>query len=788
MRRFFSAGSRLILACLATGWISQAHAIPWIERHGITSASLQNEYDQWTAAPYKYRMTRLCGSESSGQARYTVVFEQSPKTTLWAARSGMTATAFRDYHDDIHAVGYRLVWLDGFEVGSTAYYNGIWELTQGPTQRLRLGESLANHLVAHENNVTDGFHRVDIGSFSVGDSSYHFGVWAAGRGVETEVRHGMTSSVYQDAFNELGGDGWRIHRVNGYTVAGAERFSALWKRTGVGDGWSYHGMAADDFVAHHTNATYQGYRPVYIDPYNVGTSTRYNATWIRNGGLSTARLGAISTPVVAYMTARNLPGLSLAIAHQGRLVYARGFGYADTGSGDLAHALHRWRLASVSKPVCAVAVLRALEDSAAWSLDSRCFGSGALFGTDYGDTAANPYSTRERAITIRHLLNMTAGWNTEGNLWYNSAPGYGTNHKLIIDDQLDLFPQVWDVASVYDYNNFNYQVAARVPEKITGMLFEDYCEQEIFEPCGMTSFAMGARTAAGRLPGEVAYYEGNQWGSPENVWPARMDGSTAWTGRPSDLLLMARRIDGNPRQSDIIGSYALSQMQLASGVSNSTYGFGWYPTTRHGRTWWQHNGAMAGSKAILVVSDDGEMAFAYATNSVHSDDWPSGGFRDLILDEMDAIDDAGAWPTIDLSGTYNPVYDAWATGVFGSTVTAKTSLADVFAPHADPDGDERCNALEAYLGSDPTSFDRASWANLILSDTHLTVRWTKRNGDRGVVATPQWSVTMTGWPNGLTGVVDRPDLITLIGHTVQEAQLARAGLRARYWRLGLTTP
>ncbi len=44
-----------------------------------------------------------------------------------------------------------------------------------------------------------------------------------------------------------------------------------------------------------------------------------------------------------------------------------------------------------------------------------------------------------------------------------------------------------------------------------------------------------------------------------------MDGSTGWITKPSDLLLLSRRIDGNSRHRDIIGAYALSQMQLGNG-------------------------------------------------------------------------------------------------------------------------------------------------------------------------------------------------------------------------------
>ena len=771
-----------------------ALATPFVALHNLSSTTLQAEFDAWTAEPYNYRLTRLSGCEVSGQARYAVIFEKSTKTTPWSSQGGMTASAFTTYHNQLHATGYRLVWLEGFGVGTTAYYNGIWEKTNGATQRVRLGEALAAHQNADDANNNDGFSLVDVSSFSVNDSPLHAGVWASGLVISTDVQYSLTPAAYQTAFTTMGGAGWHLYQVSGYTLsAGQERFTGVWRRTSLGEGWSHHGIRSQDFTAFQNNAQYVGYRPVFVDAYNVGAEVFYNATWIRNGGLSTTRLNSIGTAVTNYMTDHTLPGLSLAIAHQGRLVYSRGFGYAETADAELADPLHRWRFASVSKPVCAVAALRALEDSSTWSLGSNAFGPGALFGNDYGDLTTYPYSTSEKAITLRQLMNMTAGWGDEGKLWYNSEPGWGTNHALIIDYHLDNKATLWTPGTHYRYNNFNYQVAARIPEKITGMSFYNYAKQEIFDPCGMTSMSLGGRTFADRLSREVVYYEGDVYGDPEAVWPARMDGSTAWIGRPADLLLMGRRIDGNPRQNDIIGSYALSQMQDGNGQiddngNTSQYGLGWYAGTRNGHTWWQHNGAMGGTQAILVVRDDGEQSFAYATNSVDNDDKGSGDFRNMILDQMNLIDAGNAWPKTDLFRIWNPAYDAWAASEFSSTVTSRIGFAEVVAPDADPDEDGRCNALEAYLGSDPVVPDKANWYSLTLSSTDLTLRWNKKNGDRGVVATPRRSSNLNTWADNPTGIVDRPDLINQAGYTYQEVKLARSSLPARFVRLEFETP
>jgi hypothetical protein len=196
---------------------------------------------------------------------------------------------------------------------------------------------------------------------------------------------------------------------------------------------------------------------------------------------------------------------------------------------------------------------------------------------------------------------------------------------------------------------------------------------------------------------------------------------------------------------------------------------------------------MAGTQAILIVSDDGSQAFAYACNSVHSSDWWSGTFRDTILDLMDDIDDDDAWPSIDLFGKYNPEYDAWAAAEFASAI-GRTGLIELWAPNADPDNDGRNNALEAYLGSDPLTANSSPFS-VHYTNGELVLRWSKKNGYRGVEAAAEWSAAVSPWVGNPASIVNRTDLITQLGYTIQEAQVAiPRGVSQRFLQLNVTTP
>src|SRR4051794_2260199 len=73
-------------------------------------------------------------------------------------------------------------------------------------------------------------------------------------------------------------------------------------------------------------------------------------------------LEPLDRAMVAMLQRHGIPGGALAIAKDGRLVYARGFGWADLATGELVSPLPLFGLASLSKPITALAILKLLED------------------------------------------------------------------------------------------------------------------------------------------------------------------------------------------------------------------------------------------------------------------------------------------------------------------------------------------------------------------------------------------------------------------------------------------
>src|SRR5919108_180869 len=190
----------------------------------------------------------------------------------------------------------------------------------------------------------------------------------ASGGTPWVARHGLTAAQYQTTFTHLVKKGYRLKTVSGYTSGGAVRYAALWVKQGGPAYAARHGVPGAFYQDVFDNLYYQGYQPVYVNGFASGSSSRLNAIW-ENTTWKSADLELIGDKVAAYMTTHSIPGLALAITKDGRLVYAGGFGLADKSTGQEASPTQLFRIASVSKPITPVAVMRLLEQGKLTSLD-----------------------------------------------------------------------------------------------------------------------------------------------------------------------------------------------------------------------------------------------------------------------------------------------------------------------------------------------------------------------------------------------------------------------------------
>lgn len=258
-------------------------------------------------------------------------------------------------------------------------------------------------------------------------------------------------------------------------------------------------------------------------------------------------LEALDKAVLLMLERHAVPGAALAIARDGKLVYAKGFGWADTDGKRPATPTTKFGLASLSKPLTATAILRLVEDGKL-SLDDRVFDRLAHIKPPPDARIADP---RIKQITVRQLLNHSGGWN-------RTITGDPGNWAQRISDALEVplpikpeqlaayaLTQPLDFApgTESQYSNLGYTLLGLLIEKASGETYSDFVRKEVLKPAGAEGLVLHA------FDGKYLTSEARRYlvGIPQPLPALRQpmnDSAGGWSGSTVDLVRFLTALDG----------------------------------------------------------------------------------------------------------------------------------------------------------------------------------------------------------------------------------------------------
>jgi N-acyl-D-amino-acid deacylase len=315
-------------------------------------------------------------------------------------------------------------------------------------------------------------------------------------------------------------------------------------------------------------------------------------------------------------------------------VYAQAYGWAERESRALARPDSLFRIASISKPITAVAVLQ-LAEAGKLSLATPAI---ELLPSELKPPLSQETDVRWRQVTVGHLLQHTGGWEREKSLdpMFRSreiAAALGVSPPTSSPDVIRYMfgrPLDFDPGTRYAYSNFGYCLLGRILESVSGDRYEAHVRRNVLEPIGLRRMRLGATLANRRASAEVRYYTRKNTmgpsvfpGPPERV-PApygafcleSMDAHGGWLAAAVDLARFAAALD-DPAHSPLLtprsfaGMYAPPPPPVArrpdGSLHSAYYACGWSvrPVGRDGQANYWHTGSLPGTYALLVRRWDG---------------------------------------------------------------------------------------------------------------------------------------------------------------------------------------
>ncbi len=333
---------------------------------------------------------------------------------------------------------------------------------------------------------------------------------------------------------------------------------------------------------------------------------------VENGLLPDLQIGPVPPQSLeARMKACQAPGVSIAVLRDSQVEWAKGYGLRDVRSGAPVTPETLFQAASITKCMGAVVALRLVQDGVL-DLDRNV--------NDYLKRWQVPDNefTKVEKVTLRRLLNHTAGLNVHGFRGYAEGEPVPTIIQ-VLEGVPPANNQPIRVVRVpgtsMQYSGGGYTILQLLLEDVTGRSLPDMVAQYVFQPAGMTcsSFCLAS---AGTLA-ENASLGHNDKGEEFKGYSFLPGGSTCcelWT-TPTDLcrfvLAVQKALRGEP------GAILSREMARAMTTPDAgrPCGLGFFIVKHGDEIYFNHDGGNVGFNSRFIGSLDQGFGFAVMANS-----------------------------------------------------------------------------------------------------------------------------------------------------------------------------
>ena len=314
---------------------------------------------------------------------------------------------------------------------------------------------------------------------------------------------------------------------------------------------------------------------------------------------SPATKEAVDDYVKTEMQHQHIPGLSLLVVKNGKIVQAEGFGLANVELQVPVKPESIFQSGSVGKQFTATAVIILVEEGKI-GLDDPL--------TKFFKDA--PATWKE--VTVRHLLSHTAGFGDYPKD-FNYRKDWTEDEELKL---IESIPLAYPPGTNWKYSNFGYVTLGILIHRVTGEFYGDFLQQRIFKPLGMTSTRIISE--ADIIPNRAAGYRLVKGELKNQEWVAPLLNTTADGSLYFSILDLAKWNEALYTEK-LLKRSSLDLMwtpvKLKNGQANKGhYGFGWFIDDRAGHRCIHHDGAWQGFETAIDRYVDDQLSVVALAN------------------------------------------------------------------------------------------------------------------------------------------------------------------------------
>ena len=312
------------------------------------------------------------------------------------------------------------------------------------------------------------------------------------------------------------------------------------------------------------------------------------------------KLQRIEQVVTTEMARTSIPGVSIAIARNGRVEWTQGFGMADLENLIPVTAQTRIRLGSISKPITAIAVMQLVERGKI-DIDAEV------------QRYLPSFPKKPWPVTIREILGHQSG------IRHYKPDGSDSNNIKHYSDAiapLEIFqndPLLFEPGTKYSYSTFGFNVLGAIVETVSGMKYTDYVRENIFKPAEMDQISQDDHFAI--IPHRARGYRLDN-GVLHNCRFEDTSNKVAGGGfisTATDLVKFAMAVNSGKLVKQDSARLMFTAQKLHDG-SVSGYGMGFFIRQSDGHLSVSHSGGQSGITTNLELFPAENIAIAVMTN------------------------------------------------------------------------------------------------------------------------------------------------------------------------------
>ncbi|WP_162907936.1 serine hydrolase [Allorhizocola rhizosphaerae] len=602
-RAWVAGGAVLALAAGLLGGMTPAQAHPgiplavfdptetgWASLRDMTDAQFDSAIAQYKSGGFI--ALDIEADTTAAGTRRGVVFQRNTDGRDWIVEKEMTAAQYSAAFDTYAGRGYRLVDFETYVKANTRYVAGLWvNNNEGLGWSHLWGLTYAQAVDYYEEQRQRRL-PVDVDAYTTGSGIRYALIWADNpTNLAWRLHLDLSSDQFSTNFDTYASQGFRMLMVDSVRSTN-QRYLGIWYHNSNGNGWlEQRDMTEHEYANNWHRNVDRGYRVITYERYETASGWRYTATWRRNGNRPLWPLREqVDARIQQEIDNFDVPGMSVAVIHNGQFVYKRGFGHADVANDVWLHSGHVLRLASVSKAVAGVFTMLMDEQGVADVTDDVADHIPGL--------PAHHTQTIEQLVSNRGCVRHYNGSATDATLASTEYNNLATPTALFWND-----PLVCTVGQS-SYSTFGYNLPCLAFEEATGVPFHQLFVNELTAP-----FKLGTLrpediddTSVNR---SKLYNTNNSEATPDEIsWKVCGGGLESSV---SDLADFGRKVlDG-----DIVTPASVEHMWTGTPW---TYAYGWSESSEDGHQFVHKNGGQLGANSYIRMYPDDDIIIAVLSN------------------------------------------------------------------------------------------------------------------------------------------------------------------------------